>query len=55
MAIMSYVHEVYTVYDVVQNPHMILLCEKGTHGDSCMQAYKTCYEIAHAHYAGCSL
>ena len=34
MAIMSYVHEVQTVYDVVQNPQMILLCEKGAHGDS---------------------
>ena len=31
---MSYVHEVQTVYDVVQNPQMILLCEKGVHGDS---------------------
>ena len=34
MAIMSYVHEVQTVYDVVQNPQIILLCEQGPHGDS---------------------
>ena len=34
MAMMSYVHEVQTVYDVFQNPQMILLCEKGVHEDS---------------------
>ena len=34
MAIVPYVHEVQTVYDVVQNRQMILLCEKGAHGDS---------------------
>ena len=31
---MSYVHEVQTVYDVVQSPQMILLCEKGARGDN---------------------
>ena len=36
MAIMSYVHEIQTVYDVVQNPQMILLSEKGAHGVSSM-------------------
>ena len=30
---MAYVHEVQTVYDVVQNHQIILLCEKA-HGDS---------------------
>ena len=34
MAIVSYVHEVKTVYNVVQNPQMILLREKGAHGAS---------------------
>ena len=28
MAIMSYVHEIETVYNVVQNPKMVLLSEK---------------------------
>ena len=28
MAILSYVHEIQTVYNVVQNPQMILLSEK---------------------------
>ena len=28
MAIMSYVHEVQTIYNVVQNPQMVLLSEK---------------------------
>ena len=34
MAILSYVHEIQTVYNVVQNPQMILLSEKGAHGVS---------------------
>ena len=34
MAILSYVHEIQTVYNVVQNPQMILLSEKGGHGVS---------------------
>ena len=34
MAILSYVHEIQTVYNVVQNPQMILLREKGEHGVS---------------------
>ena len=34
MAILSYVHEIQTVYDVVQHPQMILLSEKGAHGVS---------------------
>ena len=29
---MSYVHEIQTVYHVVQNPQMVLLSEKGAHG-----------------------
>ena len=33
-AIMSYVHEIETVYNVVQNPKMVLLSEKGAHGVS---------------------
>ena len=32
MAILSYVHEIQTVYNVVQNPHVILLSKKGAHG-----------------------
>ena len=32
MAIMSYVHEIQTVYHVIQNPQMVLLSEKGAHG-----------------------
>ena len=32
MAIMSYVHEIQTVYHVVQNPQTVLLSEKGAHG-----------------------
>ena len=34
MAMMSYVSEVDTVSNVVQNPHMVLLSEKGAHGVS---------------------
>ena len=34
MAMMSNVHEVQTVYDVVQDPQMVLLSEKGVHGVS---------------------
>ena len=34
MAILSHVHEIQTVYNVVQNPQMILLSEKGAHGVS---------------------
>ena len=34
MAILSYVHEIQTVYNVVKNPQMILLSEKGAHGVS---------------------
>ena len=34
MAILSYVHEIQTVSNVVQNPQMILLSEKGAHGVS---------------------
>ena len=34
MAILSYVHEIQTVYNVVQNPQMILLSGKGAHGVS---------------------
>ena len=34
MAILSYVHEIQTVYNVVQTPQMILLSEKGAHGVS---------------------
>ena len=29
MAIMSHVHEIQTVYNIVQNPQMVLLSEKG--------------------------
>ena len=29
---MSYVHDIQTVYHVVQNPQMVLLSEKGAHG-----------------------
>ena len=32
MAMMSYVHEVETAYNVVQHPQMVLLSEKGAHG-----------------------
>ena len=28
----AYVHEIQTVYNVVQNPQMVLLSEKGAHG-----------------------
>ena len=31
---MSYVHEIQTVYNVVQNPQMVLLSKKGAHGVS---------------------
>ena len=34
MAILSYVHEIQAVYNVVHNPQMILLSEKGAHGVS---------------------
>ena len=34
MAVLSYVHEIQTVYNVVQNPQMILLNEEGAHGVS---------------------
>ena len=34
MAILSYVHEIQTVYNVVQNPQMILQSEKGAPGVS---------------------
>ena len=34
MAIMSYVHKIWTVYNVTQNPQMVLLSEKGAHGVS---------------------
>ena len=34
MAIMSYVHEIETAYNVVQNPKMVLLSTKGAHGVS---------------------
>ena len=34
MATASYVRENQTVYNVVQNPQMILLSEKGAHGVS---------------------
>ena len=34
MAIMSYVHEIETVYNVVQNPKMVLLSKNGAHGVS---------------------
>ena len=34
MAILSYVHEIQTVYNVVHNPQMILLSESGAHGVS---------------------
>ena len=42
MAIMSYVCEVQTVFNVVQNPLMILLCESRADGDSarCEQVYR---------------
>ena len=43
MAILSYVHEIQTVYNVVQNPQMILLSEKGAHGvSSSVQASHRC-------------
>ena len=32
MAMMSYMHEIQTVYNVVQDPQMVLLSEKGAHG-----------------------
>ena len=31
MAMMSYVHEIQTVYNVVQDPQMVLLSKKGAH------------------------
>ena len=34
MAMMSNVHEVQTIYNVVQDPQMVLLSEKGAHGVS---------------------
>ena len=34
MAMISYVHEIQTVYNVVQDPQMVLLSEKGAHGVS---------------------
>ena len=34
MAMMSNVHEVQTVYNVVQDPQMVLLSKKGAHGVS---------------------
>ena len=34
MAMMSYVHEIQTVYNVVQEPQMVLLSEKEAHGVS---------------------
>ena len=34
MAILSHVHEIQTVHNVVQNPQMILLSGKGAHGVS---------------------
>ena len=34
MAMTSNVHEVQTVYNVVQDPQMVLLSEKGAHGVS---------------------
>ena len=46
MAILSYVHEIQTAYNVVQNPQMILLSEKGAHGVS-MQA-GSCIAISHS-------
>ena len=34
MAMMSYVHDIQTVYNVVQDTQMVLLSEKGAHGVS---------------------
>ena len=34
MAIMPYVHEIQTVYNIVQDPQMVLLSEKVAHGAS---------------------
>ena len=34
MAMMSNVHETQTVYNVVQDPQMVLLSKKGAHGVS---------------------
>ena len=34
MAMMSYMHEIQTVYYVVQGPQIVLLSEKGAHGVS---------------------
>ena len=34
MAMMAYVLEILTAYNVVQNPQMVLLSEKGAHGVS---------------------
>ena len=42
MAMMSYVHEVETVYEVVQDPQMVLLSETGVHGVSARRE-KVCF------------
>ena len=41
MAMMSNVHEVQTVYNVVQDPQMVLLSKKGSHGVS-VRCEKVC-------------
>ena len=41
MAMMSHVHEVQTVYNVLQDPQMVLLSEKGAHGVS-VRCEKVC-------------
>ena len=47
---MSNVHEVQTVYNVVQDPQMVLLSEKGAHGVS-VRCEKVCMllpQVAHS-------
>ena len=48
MAIMSYVYEIETVYNVVQNPKMVLLSEKGAHGVSVKRSACCCLKGAKA-------
>ena len=50
---MSYFHEIQTVYHVVENPQMILLCDKGAHGVSARRE-KACMSLPQK-AKGCTL
>ena len=50
MAMMSYVHEIQTVYNILQDPQMVLLSEKGAHGVS-VRREKVCMLLLVLHFA----